>query len=169
MPITNILGEEGGGFALAQARLGPGRIHHCMRCIGMAERALELMCRRVVTREAFGKSLAEQGVIQEWIADSRIEIEQARLLTMKTAWLMDTVGNKGARVEISAIKVVAPAMALRVVDRAIQAHGGGGVSQDFPLAGMYAGLRTLRFADGPDEVHRMQLARRELGRYLQAD
>jgi acyl-CoA dehydrogenase len=169
VPVSNILGEEGGGFALAQARLGPGRIHHCMRCIGMAERALELMCRRVVAREAFGKSLAEQGVIQEWIADSRIEIEQARLLTMKTAWLMDTVGNKGARVEISAIKVVAPTMALRVVDRAIQAHGGGGVSQDFPLAGMYAGLRTLRFADGPDEVHRMQLARRELGRHLQAD
>jgi len=169
VPASNILGEEGGGFALAQARLGPGRIHHCMRCIGMAERALELMCRRVVTREAFGKSLAEQGVIQEWIADSRIEIEQARLLTMKTAWLMDTVGNKGARIEISAIKVVAPNMALRVVDRAIQAHGGGGVSQDFPLAGMYAGLRTLRFADGPDEVHRMQLARRELGRHLQAD
>jgi len=169
VPVTNILGEEGGGFALAQARLGPGRIHHCMRCIGIAERALELMCRRVVAREAFGKSLAEQGVIQEWIADSRIEIEQARLLTMKTAWLMDTVGNKGARIEISAIKVVAPNMALRVVDRAIQAHGGGGVSQDFPLAGMYAGLRTLRFADGPDEVHRMQLARRELGRHLQAD
>jgi acyl-CoA dehydrogenase len=169
VPVSNILGEEGGGFALAQARLGPGRIHHCMRCIGIAERALELMCRRVVGREAFGKSLAEQGVIQEWIADSRIEIEQARLLTMKTAWLMDTVGNKGARIEISAIKVVAPNMALRVVDRAIQAHGGGGVSQDFPLAGMYAGLRTLRFADGPDEVHRMQLARRELGRYLQAD
>jgi acyl-CoA dehydrogenase len=169
VPVSNILGEEGGGFALAQARLGPGRIHHCMRCIGIAERALELMCRRVVAREAFGKSLAEQGVIQEWIADSRIEIEQARLLTMKTAWLMDTVGNKGARIEISAIKVVAPNMALRVVDRAIQAHGGGGVSQDFPLAGMYAGLRTLRFADGPDEVHRMQLARRELGRHLQAD
>jgi acyl-CoA dehydrogenase len=169
VPVSNILGEEGGGFALAQARLGPGRIHHCMRCIGIAERALELMCRRVVGRNAFGKSLAEQGVIQEWIADSRIEIEQARLLTMKTAWLMDTVGNKGARIEISAIKVVAPNMALRVVDRAIQAHGGGGVSQDFPLAGMYAGLRTLRFADGPDEVHRMQLARRELGRYLQAD
>ncbi|NCY15283.1 MAG: acyl-CoA dehydrogenase [Actinobacteria bacterium] len=169
VPVTNILGEEGGGFALAQARLGPGRIHHCMRCIGMAERALELMCRRVVTRQAFGRSLAEQGVIQEWIADSRIEIEQARLLTMKAAWLMDTIGNKGARVEISAIKVVAPNVALRVVDRAIQAHGGGGVSQDFPLAGMYAGLRTLRFADGPDEVHRMQLARRELGRHLQAD
>ncbi|MBU6328804.1 MAG: acyl-CoA dehydrogenase family protein [Acidobacteria bacterium] len=169
VPVTNLLGEEGGGFAIAQARLGPGRIHHCMRCIGMAERALELMCRRVVSREAFGKSLAQQGVIQEWIADSRIEIEQARLLTMKAAWLMDTIGNKGARVEISAIKVVAPTMALRVVDRAIQAHGGGGVSQDFPLAAMYAGLRTLRFADGPDEVHRMQLARRELGRYLTTD
>jgi acyl-CoA dehydrogenase len=165
VPVTNLLGEEGSGFALAQARLGPGRIHHCMRCVGIAERALELMCRRVVDREAFGKPLAQQGVIQEWIADSRIEIEQARLLTMKAAWLMDTVGNKGARIEISAIKVVAPNTALRVVDRAIQAHGGGGVSQDFPLAGMWAGLRTLRFADGPDEVHRMQLARRELGRY----
>jgi acyl-CoA dehydrogenase len=165
VPVANILGEEGSGFALAQARLGPGRIHHCMRCVGIAERALELMCRRVTEREAFGKPLAQQGVIQEWIADSRIEIEQARLLTMKAAWLMDTVGNKGARVEISAIKVVAPNMALRVVDRAIQAHGGGGVSQDFPLAGMWAGLRTLRFADGPDEVHRMQLARRELGKY----
>ena len=165
VPVSNILGEEGSGFALAQARLGPGRIHHCMRCIGMAERALELMCRRVTERVAFGKPLAQQGVIQEWIADSRIEIEQARLLTMKAAWLMDTVGNKGARTEISAIKVIAPNVALAVVDRAIQAHGGGGVSQDFPLAGMWAGLRTLRFADGPDEVHRMQLARRELGRY----
>jgi acyl-CoA dehydrogenase len=167
VPVANILGEEGSGFALAQARLGPGRIHHCMRCIGMAERALELMCRRVTSRVAFGKPLAQQGVIQEWIADSRIEIEQARLLTMKAAWLMDTVGNKGARIEISAIKVVAPNVALKVVDRAIQAHGGGGVSQDFPLAGMYAGLRTLRFADGPDEVHRMQLARRELAPYLE--
>lgn len=166
VPVSNLLGEEGSGFALAQARLGPGRIHHCMRCIGMAERALELMCRRVTERVAFGKPLAQQGVIQEWIADSRIEIEQARLLTMKAAWLMDTVGNKGARTEISAIKVVAPNVALAVVDRAIQAHGGGGVSQDFPLAGMWAGLRTLRFADGPDEVHRMQLARRELGRYI---
>ena len=166
VPVTNLLGEEGSGFALAQARLGPGRIHHCMRCIGMAERALELMCRRVTERVAFGKPLAQQGVIQEWIADSRIEIEQARLLTMKAAWLMDTVGNKGARIEISAIKVIAPNVALAVVDRAIQAHGGGGVSQDFPLAGMWAGLRTLRFADGPDEVHRMQLARRELGRYV---
>ena len=165
VPVTNLLGDEGSGFAMAQARLGPGRIHHCMRCIGMAERALEAMCRRVRSRVAFGKTLAEQGVIQEWIADSRIEIEQARLLTMKAAWLMDTVGNKGARVEISAIKVVAPNTALRVVDRAIQAHGGGGVSGDFPLAAMYAGLRTMRFADGPDEVHRMQVARRELRRY----
>jgi acyl-CoA dehydrogenase len=165
VPVTNLLGEEGGGFAIAQARLGPGRIHHCMRCIGMAERALELMCRRVTTRVAFGKTLAEQGVIQEWIADSRVEIDQIRLLTMKAAWLMDTVGNKGARTEISAIKVVAPNMALRVVDRAIQAHGGAGVSDDFPLAAMYAGLRTLRLADGPDEVHRMQLARRELRKY----
>jgi acyl-CoA dehydrogenase len=168
VPVTNLLGEEGGGFAIAQARLGPGRIHHCMRCIGMAERALELMCRRVTTRVAFGKTLAEQGVIQEWIADSRIEIEQVRLLTMKAAWLMDTVGNKGARTEISAIKVIAPNMALRVVDRAIQAHGGAGVSDDFPLASMYAGLRTLRLADGPDEVHRMQLARRELRKYESA-
>jgi len=168
VPVTNLLGGEGGGFAIAQARLGPGRIHHCMRCIGMAERALELMCRRVTNRVAFGKTLAEQGVIQEWIADSRIEIEQVRLLTMKAAWLMDTVGNKGARTEISAIKVIAPNMALRVVDRAIQAHGGGGVSDDFPLAAMYAGLRTLRLADGPDEVHRMQLARRELRKYESA-
>ena len=165
VPVTNLLGDEGGGFAMSQARLGPGRIHHCMRCMGMAERALELMCRRVRSRVAFGKPLAEQGVIQEWIADSRIEIEQARLLTMKAAWLMDTVGNKGARTEISAIKVVAPNVALRVVDRAIQAHGGGGVSGDFPLAAMYAGLRTLRLADGPDEVHRMQVARRELRQY----
>jgi acyl-CoA dehydrogenase len=165
VPVANLLGDEGGGFAIAQARLGPGRIHHCMRCIGMAERALELMCRRVTTRVAFGKTLAEQGVIQEWIAESRIELEQVRLLTLKAAWLMDTVGNKGARIEISAIKVAAPAMALKVVDRAIQAHGGGGVSGDFPLAEMYAGLRTLRFADGPDEVHRMQVARRELRRY----
>jgi len=165
VPAANLIAEEGMGFAIAQARLGPGRIHHCMRCIGMAERALELMCRRVLGRQAFGKALADQGVIREWIADSRIEIEQARLLTLKAAYLMDTVGHKGAATEISAIKVVAPNMALRVVDRAIQAHGGGGVSDDFPLARMYAGLRTLRFADGPDEVHRRQLARAELGRY----
>ncbi len=165
VPVSNLVGEEGMGFAIAQARLGPGRIHHCMRCIGNAERALELMCRRVLGREAFGKRLADQGVIREWIADSRIEIEQARLLTLKAAYLMDTVGHKGAATEISAIKVVAPNMALRVVDRAIQAHGGAGVSDDFPLARMYAGLRTLRFADGPDEVHRRQLARAELGKY----
>jgi acyl-CoA dehydrogenase len=165
VPVANVLGEEGGGFAIAQARLGPGRIHHCMRAVGAAERALELMCRRVSSRTAFGKQLADQGVIQEWIADSRIEIDQARLLTLNAAWLMDTVGNKAARSEISAIKVVAPNVALRVVDRAIQAHGGGGVSDDFPLASMYAGLRTLRIADGPDEVHRMVIARRELRRY----
>jgi acyl-CoA dehydrogenase len=165
VPASNLLSEEGSGFAIAQARLGPGRIHHCMRCIGVAERALELMCRRVTERVAFGRPLAEQGVVREWIADSRIEIEQARLLTLKAAYLMDTVGAKGAAIEISAIKVVAPSMAARVVDRAIQAHGGGGVSDDFPLAQMYAGLRTLRFADGPDEVHRRQVARQELARY----
>lgn len=165
VPVTNLLGEEGGGFAIAQARLGPGRIHHCMRCIGAAERALELMCRRVRDRVAFGKTLAEQGVIREWIADSRIELDQARLLTMYAAWLMDTVGNKGARTEISAIKVVAPNVALKVIDRAIQAHGGAGVSDDVPLAAMYAGIRTLRLADGPDEVHRLVIARRELRKY----
>jgi acyl-CoA dehydrogenase len=165
VPVENLLGDEGSGFALAQARLGPGRIHHCMRAIGAAERALELMCRRVTERVAFGRKLSDQGVIREWIADSRMEIEQARLLTLKTAWLMDTVGNKGAAIEISSIKVVVPNMALRVIDRAIQAHGGGGVSDDFPLAAMYAGIRTLRLADGPDEVHRRQVAKRELSRY----
>ena len=136
-----------------------------MRAIGVAERALEAMCRRVTTRTAFGKPLSDQGVIQEWIADSRMDIEQARLLVLKTAWLMDTVGNKGARIEVSAIKVAVPNMALRVVDRAIQAHGGGGVGPDFGLASMYAHLRTLRLADGPDEVHRMQLAKREIRKY----
>ena len=165
VPADHMLGEEGGGFAMAQARLGPGRIHHCMRAIGVAERALGLMCRRVRQRTAFGKPLAEQGVIQQWIADSRIEIEQVRLLVLKTAWLMDTVGNRGARIEISAIKVAAPNVALRVVDRAIQAHGALGVSDDVPLASMYAHLRTLRLADGPDEVHRMSVARRELRKY----
>jgi acyl-CoA dehydrogenase len=165
VPADHLLGEEGGGFAMAQARLGPGRIHHCMRAIGVAERALELMCRRVRSRVAFGKPLSDQGVIQQWIADSRIELEQVRLLVLKTAWLMDTVGNKGARIEISAIKVAAPNVALRVVDRAIQAHGGMGVSDDTPLALMYAHLRTLRLADGPDEVHRMSVARRELRKY----
>ncbi len=166
VPASNLLSEEGSGFAIAQARLGPGRIHHCMRCIGIAERALDLMCKRVTSRVAFGKPLSDQGVVREWIADSRIEIEQARLLTLKAAYLMDTVGHKGAAIEISAIKVVAPNMALRVVDRAIQAHGGGGVSDDFPLAEMYAGLRTLRFADGPDEVHRRQVARQEIARHV---
>jgi acyl-CoA dehydrogenase len=165
VPVSNLIGQEGGGFAIAQARLGPGRIHHCMRCIGAAERALELMCRRVTQRVAFGGPIANQGVVREWIADSRMEIEQARLLTLKAAYLMDTVGVKGAAIEISAIKVIAPNTALRVVDRAIQAHGGGGVSDDFPLARMYAGLRTLRLADGPDEVHRRQVARTELARY----
>jgi len=168
VPADHLLGEEGGGFAMAQARLGPGRIHHCMRAIGVAERALELMCRRVRERTAFGKPLAEQGVIQQWIADSRIEIEQVRLLVLKAAWLMDTVGNKGARIEISAIKVAAPDVALRVIDRAIQAHGALGVSNDAPLASMYAHVRTLRLADGPDEVHRMAVARRELRKYEEA-
>jgi len=163
-----VLGGEGNGFAMAQARLGPGRIHHCMRAVGLAEKALELMGMRAWMRTPFGKPLAEQGVVQDQIAESRIAIETTRLLTMKAAWLMDTVGNKGARVEISAIKVVAPNMALRVVDRAIQAHGGAGVSQDTPLAAMWAGLRTLCFADGPDEVHRMQLARRELRPYVES-
>jgi acyl-CoA dehydrogenase len=168
VPVDHLLGDEGGGFAMAQARLGRGRIHHCMRAIGVAERALELMCRRVRGRTAFGKPLAEQGVIQQWIADSRIEIEQVRLLVLKTAWLMDTAGNKGARIEISAIKVAAPDVALRVIDRAIQAHGALGVSDDAPLASMYAHVRTLRLADGPDEVHRMSVARRELRKYEEA-
>ena len=165
VPRTNLIGEQGGGFAIAQARLGPGRIHHCMRAIGVAERALEAMCRRVTQRTAFGKPLAQQGVIQEWIADSRLEIEQARLLVLKTAWLMDTVGNKGARIEVSAIKVGVPNMALRVVDRAIQAHGAAGIGPDFGLSSMYAHLRTLRLADGPDEVHRRTVAQRELRKH----
>ncbi|MGH9118935.1 MAG: acyl-CoA dehydrogenase family protein [Acidimicrobiales bacterium] len=165
VPRTNLLGEEGGGFAIAQARLGPGRIHHCMRVIGMAERAFDLMCQRVLSRTAFGRSLADQGVIQEWIAEARVRIEQLRLLVLKTAWLIDTVGVRDARAEISAIKIAAPLTAEWVVDKAIQAHGGGGVSQDFPLAALWAGIRTLRLADGPDEVHRMALARRELARY----
>ena len=162
VPAANLVAGEGDGFAIAQARLGPGRIHHCMRQIGAAERALELMCRRVSARTAFGKPLAAQGVIQDWIAESRVRIEQARLLILKTAWLMDTVGNKGAHREIQAIKIVTPAMSQWVIDKAIQAHGAAGISQDFPLANLWASARTLRFADGPDEVHKRSLAWREL-------
>ncbi|GEB51235.1 MULTISPECIES: acyl-CoA dehydrogenase family protein [Streptomyces] len=165
VPAGNLLGEEGGGFAIAQARLGPGRIHHCMRLIGMAERGVELMCRRALEREAFGKPLARQGVIHEWIADARVQIEQLRLLVLKTAWLMDTVGNKGAHTEIQAIKIATPRAVVRILDDAVQLHGAGGVSQDFPLAELWAAARTLRLADGPDEVHQRSLARRELKRY----
>ncbi|MCH0539493.1 acyl-CoA dehydrogenase family protein [Streptomyces sp. MUM 203J] len=165
VPVGNLVGEEGGGFAIAQARLGPGRIHHCMRLIGMAERAVELMCRRAVSREAFGKPLAAQGQVQGWIADARVAIEQLRLLVLKTAWLMDTVGNKGAHTEIQAIKIATPRTVLEILDRAVQLHGAGGVGQDFPLAELWAAARTLRIADGPDEVHQRSLARRELKRY----
>jgi acyl-CoA dehydrogenase len=166
VPATNLIGEEGGGFAIAQARLGPGRIHHCMRLIGMAERAIESMCRRAVSRNAFGKALAQQGVVHNWIADARVTVEQLRLLVLKTAWLMDTVGNRGAHAEIQAIKIATPRAVVDIIDRAIQLHGAGGVSQDFPLAELYAGARTLMIADGPDEVHQRSLARRELKKYL---
>jgi acyl-CoA dehydrogenase len=167
VPKENLLGEEGGGFAIAQARLGPGRIHHCMRAIGMAERALDLMCMRAQTRVAFKKPLADQGVVQSNIAESRMQIEQARLLTMKAAWMMDTVGKKNARTEIAAIKVVAARVATDVIDRAIQLFGGAGVTDDWPLASMYAHARTLHLVDGPDDVHLRQIARYELGKYAQ--
>jgi len=163
---SNLIAGEGDGFMIAQARLGPGRIHHCMRAIGAAERALEAMCARAVARETFGAPLATRGNVLDWIAESRIEIEMARLLTLKAAWLMDTVGNKHARTEIAAIKVAAPNAALKVLDRAIQVHGGGGVSDDFTLASAYAHLRTLRLADGPDEVHKLSIARRELAPFI---
>ena len=166
VPVANLLGAEGEGFALAQARLGPGRIHHCMRAIGMAERALSLMIKRSIGRETFGKALVQQGVIQEWIAQARIDIEQARLLVLKAAWMIDTVGAKGARKEIAAIKVAVPQMAERIIDHAIQSYGGAGVSQDTPLASLYAGIRTLRIVDGPDEVHIRDIARLEIKPYL---
>ncbi|MEV8451798.1 acyl-CoA dehydrogenase family protein [Streptomyces sp. NPDC052095] len=166
VPVTNLVGEEGGGFAIAQARLGPGRIHHCMRLIGMAERAIELMCRRAVSRTAFGKPLAQQGVVQNWIADARVTVEQLRLLVLKTAWLMDTVGNRGAHTEIQAIKIATPRAVADILDQAVQLHGAGGVGQDFPLAELWAAARTLRLADGPDEVHQRSLARREIKRYV---
>ncbi|MET1134335.1 MAG: acyl-CoA dehydrogenase family protein [Aeromicrobium sp.] len=164
VPVSNLIAGEGDGFAIAQARLGPGRIHHCMRSIGIAERAIELMCQRAQERTAFGKPLADQGVVRDWIAESRVRIEQLRLLVLKTAWLMDTVGNKGAHTEIQAIKIATPQTVQWILDKAIQTHGGGGLSQDFPLAEMYAGIRTLRFADGPDEVHKNSLAKAELKR-----
>ncbi|MEP9392334.1 MULTISPECIES: acyl-CoA dehydrogenase family protein [Gordonia] len=168
VPATDVLKGEGEGFAIAQARLGPGRIHHCMRTIGMAERALELMCKRATERTTFGRPIADRANIQDWIAEARIDIEMVRLLTLKAAYMMDTVGNKAAATEIAAIKVAAPSMALKIIDRAIQVHGGGGVTDDFPLAMAYAHIRTLRLADGPDEVHKRAIARRELRSYRDA-
>lgn len=168
VPSKDVLKGEGEGFAISQARLGPGRIHHCMRAIGMAERALELLCRRAESRVTFGKPISANANIRDWIAESRIDIEMIRLLTMKAAYLMDTVGNKAARTEIAAIKVAAPNIALKIVDRAIQVHGGGGVTDDFPLAMAWAHLRTLRLADGPDEVHKRAIASQELRKYREA-
>jgi acyl-CoA dehydrogenase len=166
VPATNLIGGEGEGFAIAQARLGPGRIHHCMRSIGIAERAVELMCARASERVAFGRPIAQQGVVRDWIAESRVRIEQLRLLVLKTAWLMDTVGNRGAHTEIQAIKIATPRTVEWILDKAIQVHGAGGLSQDFPLAEAFSGIRTLRFADGPDEVHKNALAKAELRRQL---
>lgn len=165
VPAQALIAGEGAGFLIAQARLGPGRIHHCMRAIGAAERALELMCRRADARSTFGQPISSRGNIRDWIAEARVEIEMVRLLTLKTAWLMDTVGNRHARSEIAAIKIAAPNVALKIIDRAIQVHGGAGVSDDTPLAAMYAHMRTLRLADGPDEVHKLSIARAELRKY----
>jgi acyl-CoA dehydrogenase len=165
VPTSNLIGEEGHGFAIAQARLGPGRIHHCMRSIGVAEAAIDLMCQRATQRVAFGRPIAQQGVVRDWIAESRVRIEQLRLLVLKTAWLMDTVGNRGAHTEIQAIKIATPQTVQWILDKAIQVHGAGGLSQDFPLAAAYAGIRTLRFADGPDEVHKNSLAKAEIARH----
>ncbi len=169
VPASNLIANEGDGFLIGQARLGPGRIHHCMRAIGAGERALALMCKRAAERVTFGQPVATRSNILDWVAEARIELEMTRLLTLKTAWLMDTVGNKHARTEIAAIKVAAPNVALKIIDRAIQVHGGGGVSDDFPLAWMYAHMRTLRLADGPDEVHKLSIARREMHRQLNGD
>jgi acyl-CoA dehydrogenase len=165
VPVDSLLGEEGGGFAISQARLGPGRIHHCMRSIGVAERALGLMVERALVRTTFGTSLAHKGLIQDWIAEARISIDMAREYVLRTAHLMDTVGNKAAATEISGIKVAIPRMVLEIIDRAIQVHGAAGVTQYTPLASMYASMRTLRIADGPDEVHKMTIARREILRH----
>ncbi len=165
MPASNLIGAEGEGFAIAQARLGPGRIHHCMRSLGIAERAVEMMCKRASERVAFGKPIADQGVVRDWIAESRVKIEQLRLLVLKTAWLMDKAGNRGAHTEIQAIKIATPETVGWILDKAIQVHGAGGLSQDFPLAEWFAGMRTLRFADGPDEVHKNSLARAELKKH----
>ncbi|MEX5636972.1 acyl-CoA dehydrogenase family protein [Parafrankia sp. FMc2] len=168
VPAANLIGAQGQGFGIAQARLGPGRIHHCMRSIGVAERAISLMCARVENRVAFGRPLAEQGVIRDWIAEARVRVEQLRLLVLKTAWLMDTVGNRAAHTEIQAIKIATPAAVQWILDKAIQAHGAAGLSQDLPLAEAYASIRTLRFADGPDEVHKAALARAEIRRQAAA-
>jgi acyl-CoA dehydrogenase len=165
VPKVNIIGEEGQGFAIAQARLGPGRIHHCMRMIGVAERAIELMCARAAERVAFGKTLGEHGMVRDWIAEARVRLDQLRLLVLRTAWLMDVHGNKAAHAQIQAIKIATPQTVEWILDKAIQVHGAGGLSQDFPLAEWFAGIRTLRFADGPDEVHKNSLARAELKKH----